>query len=246
MIPASRIGAFFDIDGTLLPPPSLERRFASWLLDCGLLSNLLIVKWGMIAFSALLTGDAAALRMNKSYLGGLPTSVFDDWEATLPAGVLSLFPAAEEQLAFHLGRRHQVFLVSGTLDPLARALARRIGESIGVYATELGEIGGACSGSVEGKHLSGPAKADAIAKIARAFGISLAESHAYGNHLDDLEMLSSVGHPVAVNPTHPLKRVAQQRGWRTLRWTLSESANGFAAQQQPFSQRRPDESPWLF
>lgn len=232
MTPGTCIGAFFDIDGTLLPPPSLEWRFASWLLDCGLLSSLRVAKWGAFALSALSTGDASAARVNKAYLGGLSVSAFDDWEASLAVDELTLFPAAEERIAFHLESGHRVVFVSGTLAPLARALARRIDDSMGVYATELGEICGTCSGRVQGKHLSGTAKAEVVVRVAREFGMSLAESYAYGNHLDDFAMLDSVGHPAAVNPTRQLRRIAQQRHWDTLRWESRGPARVLANKEQ--------------
>ncbi len=231
MTAASHVGAFFDIDGTLLPPPSLEWRFASWLLDSDLLSTVRIAKWGAVAASALLAWDARALRMNKLYLDGMPTSVLNDWEASLPPDALALFPRGAERLAHHFEQGHRVFFISGTLAPLAQTLARRIGGAVGVCATELGRTDGVYSGRIEGKHISGSAKADGTARIAHDFGVSLAESHAYGNHLDDLAMLDSVGHPVAVNPTRQLERIAQRRHWHTLRWAPSEPVR-FAAQQE--------------
>ena len=234
MTPASRIGAFFDIDGTLLPPPSLEWRFASWLLDRGLLNSWRIAKWTMFALSALSCGDASAFRADKTYLAGLPTSVSEDWEASLSSNALALFPEAAEWLAHHSRQGHRVFLVSGTLAPLARALARHIDNALGVYATELGGVGGVCSGRIEGKHVSGRAKGEIVTQIARDFGISLSESYAYGNHPDDFAMLSSVGHPVAVNPTRQLKRIARRLHWCTLYWNSLEPA-GTSAQQQLLS-----------
>ena len=230
MIPAMCIGAFFDIDGTLLPPPSLEWRFASWLLDCGSLHTLRIAEWGMVVLSALLTVDAAALRTNKSYLTGLSTSIFEDWEASLGPNALASFPEGSDRLAYHFEQGHRVFLISGTLAPLARALGRRISGAVGVYATELGSADRAYTGRIEGAHLSGLAKADVLARIARDFGVSLADSHAYGNHFDDLAMLSSVGHPVAVNSTRQLKRIARQRQWCMLDWGSPEPARRLAQQ----------------
>jgi HAD superfamily hydrolase (TIGR01490 family) len=232
VIPASHVGAFFDIDGTLLPPPSLEWRFVSWLLDSDLLSIVRIAKCGMVAASALLAWDARALRINKAYLAGLPTSVFEDWEASLPLNALTVFPQGAERLAYHFEHGHRVFFISGTLTPLARTLARRIGGAVGVYGTELGRTDGVYSGRIEGKHVSGSTKADVTARIAHDFGVSLTESHAYGNHLDDLAILDCVGHPVAVNPTRQLKRIAQHRHWRTTRWESSDPAATFARRQR--------------
>ncbi len=237
MTPMGHIGAFFDIDGTLLPSPSLEWRFATWLADRDLLKARHIARTAMNAASALLAGDAIAFRMNKKYLAGLPCSIFQEWEASLPANTPALFPEAAERFAYHFERGHRVFLISGTLGPLARALCRRIGAA-GVYATELESNDGICSGRIKGKHLNGRAKTAVVDQIALDFDISLADSYAYGNHLDDLAMLSCVGHPCAVNPTRPLKRSAELRYWSIEHWRLPESSRDFRPQGHSFRQRR--------
>ncbi|HKQ85822.1 MAG TPA: HAD family phosphatase [Candidatus Acidoferrales bacterium] len=232
MIPASRIGAFFDIDGTLLPPPPIEWRFAMWLVRRRLLSRRRIAKWAMAAVCPLSNGNAMAIRTNKAYLAGLRASIFEDWEASLAPNALALFPEGVDRLAYHFEQGHRIFLISGTLVPLAQTMGRRIGGAVEVCATELSSIDGAYSGRIEGKHLSGSAKADVAVQIARDSGVSLADSHAYGNHMDDLAMLSSVGCPVAVNPTRQLKRIARHRHWCTLRWVAAESAATFPPRRQ--------------
>jgi len=52
--------------------------------------------------------------------------------------------------------------------------------------------------------------------LARSQEIDLAASHAYGNHQSDIPLLESVGFPVAVEPTGPLRREAVKRGWPIL------------------------------
>jgi len=49
--------------------------------------------------------------------------------------------------------------------------------------------------------------------LAKAHEIDLAASSAYGNHQSDIPLLESVGFPVAVEPTGPLRREAVKRGW---------------------------------
>lgn len=52
--------------------------------------------------------------------------------------------------------------------------------------------------------------------LAKAHDIDLTASSAYGNHQSDILLLEAVGHPVAVEPTEPLRRVAIERGWPIL------------------------------
>lgn len=50
--------AFFDLDGTLLPPPSAQWRWVGWLLRCGALSRSPFGQF-VSELSALITSDAS-------------------------------------------------------------------------------------------------------------------------------------------------------------------------------------------
>ncbi len=230
MTPANRIGAFFDIDGTLLPAPSLEWRFVSWLLARDLVSSWHIAGWAAAALPAIVCRDFAALRANKRYLAGLPESLAQTWEASLAPCALAAFSEGAAHVAWHLEQNHRVFLVSGTLAPLARAMARRFGASVESSATNPEVVCGTWTGLIEGVHVSGREKARIVAEIAALHELSLAESFAYGNHFDDLAMLESVGNPVAVNPGLRLKRIALRRGWQVERWRGLQSTEAAASQ----------------
>jgi hypothetical protein len=52
-----------------------------------------------------------------------------------------------------------------------------------------------------------------VLALAEREGLDLAECWAYSDSSNDLPMLSTVGHPVAVNPDARLKRVARESGW---------------------------------
>src|SRR6266542_589390 len=56
------------------------------------------------------------------------------------------------------------------------------------------------------------AKQGALA-LAAAEGLDLARCSAYSDSVNDIPMLSLVGHAVAVNPDSGLRREARQRGW---------------------------------
>jgi HAD superfamily hydrolase (TIGR01490 family) len=228
MIAERKVAAFFDIDGTLLAAPSLEWRFVSWLLAIDALSGQQIVQWMTAVSSSLLSGDFSSLRTNKMYLAGLPESLVSNWEKSLVIDSLSAFPQAAQRIAFHLENRHRVFLISGTLSPLARILARRISSLVDIRASNLEAIGGIWSGSLEGNHMSGAEKARAVCEIADQFCISLDESYAYGNELQDVPMLESVGNRVAINPTRRLKRLAVRRGWTITHWQSPQPGSSAA------------------
>jgi HAD superfamily hydrolase (TIGR01490 family) len=223
-------GTFFDLDGTVLAAPSLEWRFIGYLLERDEISARLVGRW-LAGFAGNFWRDLrGATEGNKRYLCGISEAMVGEWEKSLGPGIfrgdaLLFFDEALQRIAWHSAQGHRLFIVSGTLAPLARVAARRlsalVSAEIEVYATELEVAPGTArvwSGRIAGEHMSGGAKMRAVTELAARYGIDLARSFAYGDSLGDLRMLEAVGNAVAVNPTRALARVARQRGWRTCGW----------------------------
>jgi len=235
-----QIGAFFDLDGTLLPSPSLEWRFIAWLAARDEIDGGHLARW-LGHFARNIWRDPyAATFENKFYLGGLRDSLAVAWEDSLAPDSLRCFASGIERIEWHHARGHRVFLVSGTLGPLACAAARRLPGPIEACASELEARDGRWTGRLAGEHLRGEAKAQAVRRLAARHELDLAESYAYGNCLADLPMLEEVGHPVAVNPELGLERIASSEGeirnrgaaardWRVCAWKKTE-----ASRQQHF------------
>ncbi|HEY4950465.1 MAG TPA: HAD-IB family phosphatase [Candidatus Acidoferrales bacterium] len=227
---SEKVGAFFDLDGTLLPAPSLEGRFIGYLLErdeisCG------HVGWWLARFAGSFWRDLhGATEGNKLHLCGISEALVDEWKQSLAreffrGDALVFFDEALQRIVWHRAQRHRLFIVSGTLAPLARVVARRltalVSAEIEVCATELAVAPGATriwNGRIRGEHMSGAAKLRAVRRLAERYGLDLARSYAYGDSSGDLQMLEGVGCAVAVNPTRGLARVARTRGWQTCVW----------------------------
>jgi HAD superfamily hydrolase (TIGR01490 family) len=227
---AETVGAFFDVDGTLLPAPSLEWRFIGYLLERNEISSEHVGRW-LAGFAENFWRDLhGATAGNKRYLRGIGESWVDEWEKSLAAEFfcgrsLVFFDEALRRIAWHVAQGHRVFLVSGTLAPLARVAARSlagwVSAEVEVCATELEVAAGAArvwSGRIVGSHMSGDAKLRAVRALAANYGIDLARSYAYGDNAADVPMLSAVGYGVAVNPTGRLARAARKCEWQTCVW----------------------------
>jgi HAD superfamily hydrolase (TIGR01490 family) len=234
MTAPERIAAFFDVDGTLLPAPSLEWRWIGFLLGRDEIASENVGRW-LLHFARTLLGDPrGAIEANKFYLAGLGESAVTDWEDSLQPDSLPFHAGGIERLEWHAAQQHQVFLLTGTLEPLARVVARRLPGRVAVCATELEVCGGRWTGRLAGEHLSGARKAHAVSRLVREYGLELESSYAYGDQLADLPMLEVVGNPMAVNPSAGLRRVAEQRGWQILEWrklqpgSCVERAHSFA------------------
>jgi HAD superfamily hydrolase (TIGR01490 family) len=220
----NKIGAFFDLDGTLLPKPSLEWRFLGHLLALDEITSAAVLRWLGNSAKAVLRDPRVAVDGNKSYLAGLRESLASDWENSLEPGSPQMFSEGLARLSWHITQQHKVFFVSGTLGFLARAIARSLPQHIEVIATELGVCGGYWTGRLAGEHMSGKAKCLAVRALAEQRGLRLDLSYAYGDQIADLPMLEAVGYPFAVNPAARLRRMAGKRGWPLFNWRLLPAA----------------------
>jgi HAD superfamily hydrolase (TIGR01490 family) len=128
-----------------------------------------------------------------------------------------LLPAAVAKVAEHRERGDRVVLVSGSLVEIVQPLADHVNADE-IIAARLVITDGAHTGELEGQPLAGQTKADAISKYAAQNQILLSRSFAYGDSLDDLPMLETVGRPAVVNPGRRLLQSARARGWGVYVW----------------------------
>jgi HAD superfamily hydrolase (TIGR01490 family) len=214
----AKIGAFFDLDGTLLAPPSLEWRFIGHLLERDEITAQNVARWVVQSAKGLLNRGPYAIFANKRYLAGIRESVIADWTNTIAHGSLPLFVEGIDRVHRHLKSGHRVVLVTGTLAPLACSVTRHLARGIEVRATNLEIRDGCFTGRISDTHLGFEEKARVIHEYAKEFDLDLYQSFAYGNEMSDARMLEAVGHPAAVNARGRLKREARKRGWRVYSW----------------------------
>jgi HAD superfamily phosphoserine phosphatase-like hydrolase len=164
-----------------------------------------------------------AVDENKNYLRGVRERSAQEW-AEENIGSVECFADAIGRVAWHREQGHAIFFVSGTIAPLARAMAERVarGAEIGVAATELEGLAGLWTGCMSGAAVCGPAKARVIKELAMRHNFDLSQSYAYGDSFADRWMLAAVGNAAAVNPGARLMWLARKRGWRIARWPRVE------------------------
>ena len=223
---AKRIAAFFDLDGTLVPEPSLERRFFSELRRNHRIPLINYLDWGLEAVHLLPKGLMTVKHGNKRYLTGIHRDlVFRHTESIL------FFEEGISRIVWHARQGHEIVLVSGTLEALAALAAsaleceleaRGLQIQLRVCATRLKERCGYWTGALAGEALFGPAKARILDAVSKQEQFALRESHAYGNSLLDRDFLSTVGHGHAVNPGRELAAVANQKNWPIWHWHVEK------------------------
>lgn len=215
---------FFDVDGTLVEKPSLERRYFRALRHEGKFSVRNGFAWLVELARLAPDGLTHALQGNKAYLRAIRSTGL---RADRAGDDASFFPEAVECVARHARNGERLVLVTGAPEFLAKAVAQRLrGElqkrdlspEINVCATRIEERNGRWTGRVLGPPMFGEAKAVAVWWYAEKWKLNLADCSAYGDGALDEWMLASVGKPVAVNPDSGLRRTARRQGWEIVNW----------------------------
>jgi HAD superfamily hydrolase (TIGR01490 family) len=239
------IAAFFDLDGTMVPRPSLERRLVGALLYRHAIPASGLVRWPIEFLRLARRGFTYARHANKMHFRGILAEQLAALARQLTARRRVLFfPQALERVAWHAARGHAIVLVSGTPNELARSAAwslagevlkRDLTATIFVRATDLEMVSGRSTGRVQGEPVFGRAKALAVEAFSLELGLNLAACYAYGDSIHDRAMLERVGHPLAVNPSPSLERLARARNWPSVRWAWpAQSASRLAGCNTPF------------
>lgn len=234
----ANVAAFFDLDGTLMPFPSLERRFVRELFWRQGIPARNLAYWIAEALRSAPRGMAFVRQANKMYLRGVSVAATRAASARIArVARLVFFPEAVNRVVWHATQEHRIVLVSGTLqvlaeyaaDALQEALARRgIAVNIAVRATKLDAVEGRWTGRTVGEAMFGGTKSAAVEELAAEHGLNLASCFAYGDSVHDRPMLECVGNPVVVNGATALRRVAARKGWRATEWRMAEATCGEA------------------
>ena len=127
----------------------------------------------------------------------------------------SIYPQAQALIdtTSELGYRN--ILVTGALDFTIRPIALHFGFDE-VICNRLEFRNHVATGRVLPPLLAEDEKARRIREYASREDIDLAQSCAFSDSSADVPMLSTVGNPVATNPTRRLRRIALQKDWPIL------------------------------
>jgi HAD superfamily hydrolase (TIGR01490 family) len=216
--------ALFDIDGTLVRGSS-ERLFWLYLAMRGRQGPRQILAYLLFLIRYLPTGGIHTIKKNKAYLSGLRA----DEVATLARDfvhtrlIKRLNEPAVQRLKQHLQRRDFVVLLSGTLEPIARALADYLGVRR-VCATLCSERHGCFLPQPPEIHPFGAAKLSLAKQLADQLDLDLTQASAYGDSGHDVFLLEAVGHPVAVCPDQALLNAANANDWEIISNTGAQRA----------------------
>ncbi|BDN83608.1 MULTISPECIES: HAD-IB family hydrolase/lysophospholipid acyltransferase family protein [Mycobacterium] len=216
-----KVGAFFDLDGTLvagftaviLTQERLRRR------DIGVGELLSMVQAGLnhtlgrIEFEQLINTASSALR------GRQLVDLEEIGERLFAQRIESrIYPEMRELVRAHVARGHTVVLSSSALTIQVNPVARFLGiVNMLTNKFETNEDG-LLTGGVVKPILWGPGKVAAVQRFAAEHDIDLKDSYFYADGDEDVALMYLVGNPRPTNPEGKMAAVAKRRGWPILKF----------------------------
>ncbi len=212
--------AFFDLDKTLIPGSSLFLLArGAYARDYYRVRDLLRV--GVRQFMFRLNGESAkgvesTREQTLAFVAGRPVAELEEMGREIAEE--RILPRVYEGITKVIDQHR----LHGDLTFLCTASPIELAELIASSLDMTGALGTEAEVSRDGRYtgrlgpqgiLHGPAKAVAVRALAAARDIDLEECFAYSDSINDLPLLELVGHPIAVNPDHDLKRAAREHGW---------------------------------
>jgi len=215
------VGAFFDIDNTVLEVNSgtkwigyqwKTRQLSAWQLGQALL-------WLAQYRFGLLDYDAMARKVLLRYRGDAVAPIYDEVATWFEREVRwAICSQAREAIESHRAQGHTLVLLTSATPFLAKPVAEIL-DVPHVLCTKL-EVE---DGKLTGKHFEpacyGAGKVLHAEALAAEHGLDLDASHFYTDSISDLPMLERVGHAHVINPDPRLGREAASRGWPVSTWT---------------------------
>ena len=214
------VGAFFDLDGTLVAgyTAAAQTRDRLRRRDLRVVEFLTIVqlavqfRLGRRAFETLIESSALTVK------GRLAREVDEMGERICRQSVADLiYPEMRELVRAHQRRGHSVVLSSSALTNQVAPVARYLGIEHIVCNRLVADEQGILTGEIEQPVVWGPTKASAVQQFAADHQVDLKSSYFYADGDEDLALMYLVGNPRPVNPGPALTRVAERRGWPILR-----------------------------
>lgn len=207
--------AFFDLDYTLLNTSSSltylkealkQRRISPWLAGAvGLLYKLKALDFGR-AHARLITQIGRHGQTEAAHF-------FAEW---IPRALLPCFsPAGVAKIAWHQNQGHHVVIVSASIEEIVKPAAQHLGLGENYLCTHLAVENGHYTGSLSGPVCYGAGKVHWAKQWAAHHGLPFPQTvgYMYSDSSSDLPLMDLAQHPVAVNPSLKLAKIAAARGW---------------------------------
>jgi len=222
-----KVGAFFDLDGTLIAGYSATHLAAERLRSRDLAPADVLRALGIAVGAGL--GRAGFEDVLQLAADGWKGRNHDDLEEMGQRLFLQkleglVYPEMREFVRAHQRRGHTVVLCSSATSYQAEPVAAFLGIDR-VLCNRFVVDDGVLTGEVQRPVLWGAGKANAVQRLATELEVDLGASYFYADGDEDAALMYLVGHPRPTNPGRRLARVAATRGWPVIALTSRGGGN---------------------
>lgn len=231
-----RIGAFFDVDGTLVSGFTVtahaghrfRHRQAKVGEMLGVIEAAVRYRMGRMEFERLVMRACGYMRgESMAELDELGEYLFRRHIET------RLFASMREVVRAHQDCGHTVVASSSSLTIHAEPVARYLGIAHVICNQFEVDGRGQLTGNIVKPIVWGRCKAQAVERFSAANDVDLQRSYFYADGDEDAALMRVIGHPRPVNPRSGLAAEAARHGWPVLR------VDGAGGRWLPWPRRSP-------
>ena len=221
------IGAFFDLDRTLISGFSAKEFYQTRLLSGKVTTREVVSQFGGLLVYLMGRGSFAGLAaIGAQGVKGIREEVFvkvgeEVYQKYLAAAI---YPESRALVAAHIAKGHTVAIISAAtpyqVDPIARDLGIEK-----VMCTRMEVKEGYFTGKIVEPACWGEGKAYAARQLAKTYQLKLSKSYFYTDSAEDMPLLEIVGRPRPLNPDTRLSTVAFKNDWPIYRFNDDKPRN---------------------
>lgn len=215
-----QVGAFFDLDRTLIKNFSAKEFFQTRLLSGKMTAREIVAQFAGVIVYAMGQGNFAGLAaVGAQGVKGVKEELFIEVgeEVYLKHLADEIYPESRALVKAHLAMGHTVAIISAAtpyqVDPVARDL-----DIHHVMCTRMEVEKGKFTGNIIEPACWGEGKAHAAESLAKDFNLDLSKSYFYTDSAADAPLLEIVGNPRPINPDTKLSALAFKNNWPVYRF----------------------------
>lgn len=220
------IGAFFDLDRTLISDFSAKKFIRTRLMSGKMTPKEIVMQFGGVLVYAMGNNNFAGLAaLGAKGVQGISEKVFIKAGEEVYLNHLSkgIYPESRALVAAHMAKGHTVAIVSAATPYQVRPIARELGIKH-IMCTEMEVKKGKFTGNIVEPACWGEGKAIAGRRLANELDLDLSKSFFYTDSHEDMQLMDIVGHPRPVNPDNELSQIAYENNWPIFRFNDEKSS----------------------
>ena len=218
------IGAFFDLDRTLIKNFSAKEFFQTRLFSGRMTTKEIVAQFAGVLVYAIGDGNFAGLAaVGAQGVKGTKEKLFIEVGEEVYHKHLAneIYPESRALVNAHLAKGHTVAIISAATPYQVNPIARDLNIEH-VMCTKMEVVDGEFTGNILEPACWGEGKAFAARELAEKHNLDLAKSYFYTDSAADAPLMEIVGNPRAVNPDAKLSALAYRNDWPVHRFNDEE------------------------